>query len=107
MKTLKQATKEATNHLLRSKSARSYRRDMGKVPDGWNAEQVFTLDLERDGEGWLKVTTWGFDEIGIKVPQSRPELIRVKMLTGLSNPRSPVDQVAYRYYLDILRREMD
>ena len=91
---LQTAIKRATTHLLKSKQARTYQVD----------NKSYVLEVEQiEGENWLGVTTWGFDYEGISIPQSRPELIALKIVVQLLS--DPVSKVALRYYLDILRRE--
>jgi hypothetical protein len=89
-------TAKATAHLLKSKKARSYKIN-GKT---------YVLDIEKEDQE-LIVTTWGFDYEGFIIPQTRVELIREKTLIQfqLRDGRvNGIDQVALRYYLDILRR---
>ncbi len=87
---------KATTHLLKSKKARSYKAN-GKT---------YVLDLEKNSIG-LVVKTWGFDYEGFVIPRTRAELIGTKnriQLRKMDGPLDGVDQVALRYYLDILRR---
>lgn len=85
---------QATSHLLKSKKART-------DSDG------YVLDLEKQGNN-LMVTTWGHDYEGFTIPQSRPELISLKMrlqIQMMDRPLDGVEQIALRYYLDILKRD--
>lgn len=89
-------TAQATTHLLKSKKARSYKTN----------GNTYVLDLEKNSIG-LVVKTWGFDYEGFVIPQNRAELIGTKnriQLRKMDGPLDGVDQVALRYYLDILRR---
>lgn len=88
--------KQATSHLLRSEKARTYVSSAGRE---------YTLDIEKDEDGNLVVTTWGFDHEIIAVPKERVDVIRLKIRIQLIRTLSGVDKVALRYYLDILRRE--
>jgi len=103
---LQTAIKQATAHLLKSDKARTY-----TVTDGFGHSHRYVVELERDRSGdpewtnWLDITTWGFDYEGIKIPQTRPELINLKMRAQMGMGDSRTDQIAKRYYLDILIRE--
>ena len=87
------AVKEARKHLLKSEQART----VGK----------YTLKIEpvEDSQN-LAVTTWGYDREEIFVPRERVDLIRAKVRIQMRMPGlDAVDQVALRFYLDILKRE--
>jgi len=66
----------------------------------------YTLDLELvniDGTDWLQVQTWGYDYEEIRVPQSRPELIRRKTLLQITERPNGADKLFLRYCLEVLR----
>ena len=86
-----QATKKATAELLRTKAARTY------TVDG----QPYTVDLQRDEDGNLEVTTWGFDYEVIRVPQTWTGMIRQKMWAQLEPGR--LNNIVLRYCFRIMR----
>ena len=103
---LNTAIKRATQHLLDSDEARTYK----TKPDVWGEQSSYVLELERseDDRNFLDVTTWGFDYEAILVPTTRQDLIKNKMFAQMRKCETPYDglnQVALRYYLDILHRE--
>ena len=86
---LETAIARATDHFLKSDKARTYR---GETLKFWHL-----LD------GRLECQTWGYDYASICIPVDRAHLIRLKIYAQLGT--SPIEQIAKRYYLDILRRE--
>lgn len=94
------AVKQATEHLLKSKAARTYRAANGKQ---------YHLDLRdmRPEHNELLVTNWRFDQPTIVVPATRPQLIRAKMYIQMrkGDGLDAIDQIALRYYLNILSGE--
>jgi len=98
------AVRAATRHLLRSAGARTY-----KVASWtWGKKESYVLELTRetDDQNTLYVETWGFDYAPIFIPQERVDLIRRKMHLQLRlGELDGVEQVEFRYLMDILRRE--
>jgi len=99
------AVRAATKNLLRSEAARTY-----KVASwSWGEKETYVLEISPDvcNPAYLNVETWGFDYAGFGIPQFRTSLIRrkmhlqMKMADGLDG----VEQVEFRYLMDILRRE--
>jgi hypothetical protein len=98
---LQTAISRATAHLLKSTRARTYRTQ----PDVWGDRKSYVIDLERDDEypNCLNVTTWGCDYESIEIPTSRPQLISLKCRAQMG--MLDQNEIALRYYLDILNRE--
>lgn len=86
------AVNQATNHLLKSKAART--------------AHDYTLEMEKTEHGTLAVTTWGYDYQEIVVPFDRPRMIAQKCrLQMRKRTRDELDEVELRYIFDIMRRE--
>ena len=98
---LNMAIKQATQHLLDSDEARTYK----TAADVWGKQSAYVIEIERseDDRNILEVTTWGWDYECIAIPQTRPELIAMKCRAQLFP--GGLNTIILRYCLDILRRE--
>ena len=101
---LTQAISQATRNLIKSKKARTYH----TAPDVWGESKSYTLELEQneDDKTLLHIITWGWDYETIRIPQTRQELIAMKVRAQLE-PQAPLNQIIIRYCLHILRLEAD
>ena len=93
------AVKQATEHVLKSRKARTYHESP------LEGSREYTLEIQMNDEGDLEVATWGFDYQIIRVPQTRGQLIASKCRLQMMDHRDGVATVALRYCLDILARE--
>jgi len=98
---LNTAIKRATEHLLDSDEARTYK----TKADVWGEQSDYVIELERseDDRNILEVTTWGWDYECVAIPQTRPELIAMKCRAQLFP--GGLNDIIRRYCLDILHRE--
>jgi len=101
-KALKQATQQATAHLIADQDARTYK-------DRWGTPWVLELALDSETPTEITITTWGFDYETIHIPQTRGELTAAKIVAfqQITQCDDGLAKVAYRYYLDILHRECE
>lgn len=88
--TFSQAVSQATNHLIRSKAARTASGE--------------TLTLSKTEYNSLMVEDWGWDRAEIAIPTERPAMIARKCRLQVRK-RDALDNIELRYILDILHRE--
>ena len=71
---------------------------------GQAKSRTLELDLIKIGDrDWFRVTSWGYDYEEFRIPLSRPELIRRKMLLQMNQNKNGADKVFLSYCFQVLK----